>query len=413
MATTASSAFDAPEAFSLKWRNDFDSSLDQDFNFKIVRFPVGWEIPDPWRAPAARLILEQWKREDFQDGVLQSHSSRFPEFTFRQVEKRHSLVDWLHAWTIGPNSVGLWRYLHAHAQKYDCVIGGYFPFSTSRVASLAAKRASRPFFLAPLYHSEDRHHYFKHLFATLRDSAGVICETSNAQEVFQLLAPAVPCLEAGIGVKEEYLSGPTGDAPTWLTDLQKQNKQLLLYVGRKEESKNYRQLLEVLRLLNDPSVILVMIGKDIDHGPLDHPNILLLEQVNDQDLHWAYQACDIFVFPSLKESFGIVILEAWAAQKPVIGHRQCAAVSSLIRAGFNGLLCDGTEDWLATIKLLLGDKDRRKSLGSNGRDTLINQYTWKIVGEKISGFIETHIRRDRVQEKPPLSSTSQSSEEIL
>jgi glycosyltransferase involved in cell wall biosynthesis len=99
------------------------------------------------------------------------------------------------------------------------------------------------------------------------------------------------------------------------------------------------------------------------------------------------------LFPSLKESFGIVILEAWAAQKPVIGHSRCAAVSSLIEPNVNGLVCETAAEWLAAIKLLLANPDVARSLGKGGYDTVLSQYTWKIVGKKASDFVQRHSRK--------------------
>ena len=126
----------------------------------------------------------------------------------------------------------------------------------------------------------------------------------------------------------------------WAVTPKEKKRLILLYVGRKEESKNYSLLLELMQSLEGSSITLVMIGKDIDRKPVEHPNILLRDQVNDDELQWAYRACDIFLFPSLKESFGIVILEAWAAQKkPVIVHRLGARqFSSLIEHNVNGMI---------------------------------------------------------------------------
>ncbi len=390
LVTTAAAELLYLQAFSLKWLNNYDSSLDKDVGFRILRFPVGAQIPDFLRKPLARQILRQWEREDLRDATLQAHSTYFPEFTVRQMQSRSSLTDRLHAFTIGPNSTAMRDYLFQHAREYDCIMAGFFPFNTLKLASLAAQKADRPYFITPLWHSEDRHHYFQHLFEALRKCTGVICETRHAKESFERLVPGISCVQAGIGVAPQHLLPPEGKMPSWLKDLKEKKRRILLYVGRKEESKNYVLLVEVMRNLQDPSVTLVLIGKDVDRKPIEHPNVLLRTQVDDDELQWAYHACDIFLFPSLKESFGIVLLEAWAAQKPVIVHRRCAAVSSLIDPNRNGLICETPEEWLAAIKLLLGNPDLSRSLGKCGRDTVLSQYTWKTVGKKASDFIESH-----------------------
>jgi len=393
VATTASTGFIPMEAFSLKWLNDIDPSLDENVGFRILRFPVAWQIADSLRESVAHFLMRQWEREDFRDAMLQPHSVYFPEFTLRQIQARNSLFDRVHAYTIGPNSPGLRRYLFRHTHEYDCVIAGYFPFNTVRQASLAAARARRPCFIAPLWHSEDRHHYFQHLFDALRDCAGVICETSHAKHYFERLIPGISCVQAGIGVTPSHLLLPDGEMPSWIKKLKKKRNRILLYVGRKEESKNYQLLIEVMRKLDDPSLTLVMIGRDMDQKPINQPNIILRDQVNDQELQWAYRACDIFLFPSLKESFGIVILEAWAAQKPVIGHGRCAAVSSLIEHNVNGMICETPEEWMDAIKLLLSNPDLSRSIGHRGSETLLAKFTWEVVGKKASDFMQGHLQK--------------------
>jgi glycosyltransferase involved in cell wall biosynthesis len=392
LATTAAAEFIQVEAFSLRWLNDYDTELDNHVGFRILRFPVYEQIPDYLRKPAASFILRQWENEDIRDGTLQPHSPRFPEFSLRQAGTQSAIIDWLHGYTIGPNSSPMRSYLFRHARDYDCVIGGFFPFRTLGLASLAARKAGRPCFIAPLFHSGDRSHYFKHLFRALQDCSGVICETRHAKEVFERLIPGISCVQAGIGVRQDHLSFPRGRMPSWITDLRNKSKRILLYVGRKEESKNYLLLIEILRCLADPSITLVMIGKDVDGKPPDYPNVLVLDQVNDDELQWAYHFCDIFLFPSLRESFGIVILEAWAARKPVIGHSRCAAVSSLIQHNFNGMLCESREQWLAAVKHLIDNQSHSTSLGNNGRNTLLSQYTWQIVTQKVNDFICAHSR---------------------
>ena len=393
VATTASRGFVPVAAFSLKWQQDESLDSDQGLGFRILRFPISSQIPDSLRKPVARFIVRQWDREDFRDGALQSHSPRFPEFTLQQVKTRNRIFDRLHAYTIGPSSSQLRRYLHQHSRDYDCVIAGYFPFNIVKTASIAARKAGRPFFVAPLWHSEDRHHYFRHLFEALRDSDGIICETQNAQNLFEVLVPGSCCVKAGIGVDSRHLSPPAGAMPAWIKALKEKGQRLLLYVGRKEESKNYALLVQVMRRLNDPSVTLLMIGKDVDQKPIWHPRVELHEQVDDNELQWAYWACDIFLFPSQHESFGIVVLEAWAAQKAVIANSRCAAVSSLIEPGRDGLLCKTEEEWFTAIKTLLDDPDRRQSLGTFGHQTLLSNYTWAIVGKKVSDFLQAHSRK--------------------
>jgi glycosyltransferase involved in cell wall biosynthesis len=86
-----------------------------------------------------------------------------------------------------------------------------------------------------------------------------------------------------------------------------------------------------------------------------------------------YAAADVFVLPSMfQETFGLVILEAFAAGIPVIGARS-GGVPELVLDDHTGLLVDqGDVDGLrdAMARLLL-DGALRKRLGAAGRQTAV------------------------------------------
>src|SRR5262249_45955368 len=60
---------------------------------------------------------------------------------------------------------------------------------------------------------------------------------------------------------------------------------------------------------------------------------------HDRTLVDAYHACDVFVLPSLQESFGIVVLEAWSAGKPVIVS-DVGGLQNLVNRGKTGFVID-------------------------------------------------------------------------
>ncbi|MCY1306471.1 hypothetical protein D9M70_563340 [compost metagenome] len=86
---------------------------------------------------------------------------------------------------------------------------------------------------------------------------------------------------------------------------------------------------------------------------------------------------------SASESFGIVLLEAWLADKPVIVNKGCAAFHDMATDGVNALMCDvaGLD---AAIRRLVSEPELRNTLSANGRQTAAT-YDWSRVGE---AFIE-------------------------
>jgi glycosyltransferase involved in cell wall biosynthesis len=91
-----------------------------------------------------------------------------------------------------------------------------------------------------------------------------------------------------------------------------------------------------------------------------------------------YAAADALVLPSMfQETFGLVILEAFAAGIPVIGARS-GGVPELVKDNKNGLLVDqGDVDGLhRAMGRLLRDHELRSRLGAEGRQTAVNM-SWE------------------------------------
>lgn len=90
-------------------------------------------------------------------------------------------------------------------------------------------------------------------------------------------------------------------------------------------------------------------------------------------------ACDIMAYPSAYESFGLALLDAWAAGRPVIGCRD-SAPGSIISHGQDGLLVtyrDQTE-LAQAIKTLLLAPEQCRQMGQAGQRKVLACYTWDI-----------------------------------
>lgn len=129
--------------------------------------------------------------------------------------------------------------------------------------------------------------------------------------------------------------------PLELTDAQRQDvrrragitKPFVMYTGGADERKNLHRLIQAYAAL--PAQLraghqLVFVGKmpaahveaffrtAKTHG-LDANELVVAGYVTDEDLVKLYNVCDLFVFPSTHEGFGIPPLEAMSCRAPVIG----------------------------------------------------------------------------------------------
>jgi glycosyltransferase involved in cell wall biosynthesis len=106
-------------------------------------------------------------------------------------------------------------------------------------------------------------------------------------------------------------------------------QQFLLAVGHFEARKNYLRLIDAIAMLRDrgQACPLVIVGNDsglrhqvtrrIEALGLDS-SVIILSNLSDTELRCVYTLCSLFVFPSAYEGFGIPILEAMAAGRPMV-----------------------------------------------------------------------------------------------
>jgi glycosyltransferase involved in cell wall biosynthesis len=96
-----------------------------------------------------------------------------------------------------------------------------------------------------------------------------------------------------------------------------------------------------------------------------------------------FAACDIFTYPSAYESFGLTLLEAWAAGRPVVACGE-GAPGSIVLPGEDGLLVKYREPSSLTqaLETLLEAPERRRAMGRAGQRKVLLEYTWDVVVDR-------------------------------
>jgi len=112
------------------------------------------------------------------------------------------------------------------------------------------------------------------------------------------------------------------------------------------------------------------------------------EFVPEEERILHYAACDVAVFPSFYEPFGIVVLEAMSMEKPVVvgaagisGMREIVICCGEEQCGYH-IDPNNPTDIAWGINSTLESSDKRKWLGKNGRRRVMNEFTWDCVAEK-------------------------------
>lgn len=153
----------------------------------------------------------------------------------------------------------------------------------------------------------------------------------------------------------------------------------LLFVGTLSQRKGLKYLLEALDLFPAGSVELTVCGRPVDDLKLFRNRrapIRLQPSISAQGLLNAYRSSDIFVFPSLAEGFGHVLLEAMACGLPVISTTRTAA-PDLIRHGKEGFIIEPGNilEIASHIEAFLRHPEKVVSMGRAARERA-EYYTW-------------------------------------
>ena len=150
---------------------------------------------------------------------------------------------------------------------------------------------------------------------------------------------------------------------------------VLICVGRLAPEKNLGALVAAWQAMReqDPDVRLVLVGDGPERARLQQrcPAAVFAGVRRGEDLAVHYASADVFVFPSLTETFGNVVPEAMASGLAVLGH-QYAAAAQLVRHEENGLLVPFGDDqaFVAMARGLAGQRERIQALGQAARLTL-------------------------------------------
>jgi glycogen(starch) synthase len=185
---------------------------------------------------------------------------------------------------------------------------------------------------------------------------------------------------------------------------------MILFLGRLVGVKGVDKLImampHVLRKIPQARLVIVGVGDQQEYLANLTRTMRLNEYVRfrfdfipeeERILHYA--ACDVAVFPSYYEPFGIVALEAMSMEKPVVvgatgvsGMREIVVCCSEEQCGYH-IDPNNPSDIAWGIISSLENPERHKWLGKNGRKRVLNEFTWNKIAEKTIELYEKVSKR--------------------
>jgi len=123
------------------------------------------------------------------------------------------------------------------------------------------------------------------------------------------------------------------------------------------------------------------------------PAVHFLGHRTGRDLLGLFKAADMVCVPSRNEPFGIVILEAWSARKPVVATRN-GGPAEFIRHEDTGVTVAADHQSIAEgLDVVLSDKRYGRRLGRNGRREAESRFTWDVIAAQTEGVYQGVLQR--------------------
>ena len=277
------------------------------------------------------------------------------------------------------NSRALLEHLEREGAGYDRLIAGPYLFG---ITYAVATRFPEKTLLVPCLHDEQFAYLgiMKEMFLGVR---GFLFNTNPERELAVRLYGIDPAHRAVVGLGlDDFEADPKAFARQHSLAAP-----YLCYSGRREPLKGTPLLCAYLHAFRERTgrdLRLVCTGSgQIDAPPELQPYILDVGFVSEQEKHAAMAGAVAFVHPSVNESLGIVLLEAWLARTPCLVHARGVVLRDQCRRSGGGLWFKSYAQFEEEVLLLLDDGITRNALAESGRAFVLREYAWSAVEKRM------------------------------
>lgn len=351
-----------------------------------------------WKASASRLPAVSSSTEHLR---LQRHAIRY--FPGRKVVlKALSLIPlpWVQGFTLpaSPQLPSLLALARTSTRPIALIHASAFPYTFPLYAGLLwARRMKVPYLLTPFLHLGDptqandrtRQAYLSPALRYLMQHADrLFVQTElERQAVLQQGVPSERIILQGLGVEPAECTGGSRSRAEDRWPLPRNGPLRIGHLANLSAEKGTVDLLRAARAMAEQGVPfnMVLAGPSMPNFEAAwrelpgrvQAHIHRLGILSDEEKPDFYASLDLFALPSRSDSFGLVLLEAWANGIPCIGYR-AGGIAEVIRHDSDGILvpCGDVPALVTSLCHLLKDGDRRKTLGEQGRQKILTEHRW-------------------------------------
>lgn len=352
-----------------------------------------------WRNDATRVPASVTS-----EGNVRIHRHAIRHFPGRKVIlKALSLLPhpWIQGLTLpaSPQLPGLWSLARRSTQCISLIHGSAFPYTFPLYCGLAwARRLRVPFVLTPFLHLGDptlaynrtRAAYLAPpLLYLLNQADRIFVQTElERQAVISQAVSEERVILQGLGVDPAECTGGNRSRANCRWSLPQNGPLRLGHLANLSEEKGTVDLLRAAVLLNQRNIPfdLILAGPSMPNfhrawrqlPTTVRSRIHLLGILKNEEKPDFFAAIDVFSLPSRSDSFGLVLLEAWANGIPCVGYH-AGGIAEVIRHEVDGYLAPcGDIATLATyLEELLIDDETRTTLGRRGQTKILKEYRWE------------------------------------
>jgi glycosyltransferase involved in cell wall biosynthesis len=163
----------------------------------------------------------------------------------------------------------------------------------------------------------------------------------------------------------------------------------ILFVGRYIEIKKPQYIIKLAKYFPESDFALYgdgPLGNSLTIEASKLKNVKVNPPVPYKKMSSIYADSDVFLFPSVREGFSNVVLEALACGLPVV----CFNTSSfpeLVQHGKSGLLANNLREMREHLQCLIEDEEARRRLSRGAREKAL-EFDWNIIAQKWAKLFE-------------------------
>lgn len=201
---------------------------------------------------------------------------------------------------------------------------------------------------------------------------------------------------AGLGVRRADVAIVHNGRDDPLGQWPRDSRPTLCVVGRLVPHKRVEHAIDaVSRLAGELDVQLHVVGDGLWAGELRRyveesgvsDRVHLHGYLDELDKHRLMSSSWVHVCPSLKEGWGLVVVEAGSHGVPTVAYRNAGGLTESVRDGETGLLATDSEDLVAKLRHLLRDAEARDRMGAAAR-VYSEGFRWDRTGDLVSAELD-------------------------